>query len=98
MKPVKFATLIIASMLLFAVSSLRGASESIFPNSVVPDAEYDDAPSWELGTIFSSTAPGQITEVRVFSLPDETGGHNVSLWQNSPLHPAVFDQLEFRGR
>ncbi len=83
MKPVKFATLIIASMLPFALLSLRAATESIFPNSVTPDAEYYDAPSWELGTIFSPTAPGQITQVRVFSLPDESGDHGVSIWQNS---------------
>ncbi len=58
--------------------------ESIFPDTVVPDAEYYDAPSWELGTIFNSFAPGQITQVRVFSLPDESGDHGVSIWQNSP--------------
>ena len=36
-----------------------------------------------MGTIFSPTAPGQITQVRVFSLPDESGDHGVSIWQNS---------------
>jgi len=97
MKPFNFKVLASASMLLFAVSSLRAASESIFPGTVVPDAEYYDAPSWELGTIFSSYAPGEITQVRVFSLPDETGGHSVSIWQNSPYTRLFSTNWSFGG-
>ena len=84
MKPTNLTSLTSALALLLVVpGSLRAASESIFPATVAPNAEYYDAPSWELGTIFNSFAPGQITRVRVFSLPDESGDHGVSIWQNS---------------
>ncbi len=62
------------------------ASGSIFPDTLTPATEYYDAPGWELGTIFRPTAPGVVTQVRVFSLADEaqSTNHVVSLWQNSP--------------
>lgn len=71
-------------VLILPALACLGAQESIFPDSVGPAAEYYDAPSWELGTIFRPTAPGQITQVRVWSLSDESSNHVVSIWQNSP--------------
>ncbi len=70
--------------LIFPTTACLAASETIFPDAVSPAAEYYDAPSWELGTIFRPTAPGQITQARVFSLADESGNHVVSIWLNSP--------------
>src|SRR5438034_7363512 len=46
--------------LLVPTTACFGASGSIFPDSVTPAAEYYDAPNWELGTIFTPTAPGII--------------------------------------
>ncbi|HXJ75118.1 MAG TPA: DUF4082 domain-containing protein, partial [Candidatus Dormibacteraeota bacterium] len=70
--------------LLVPATACLGAAGSIFPDSVTPAAEYYDAPNWELGTIFTPTAPGIITQVRVFSMGDEATNHVVSIWQNSP--------------
>src|SRR6478609_7895393 len=59
------------------------AAESIFPDTVIPGSRPNDAPSWELGTVFHPEVPGKITQVRVFSLADEAGDHQVRIWRNS---------------
>jgi hypothetical protein len=84
MKAIHFTALTSSLVLLLVVPRLRAASETIYPDAVVPAARANDSPNIELGTIFRSTAPGQITQVRVFSLADESGDHAVHLWQNSP--------------
>jgi hypothetical protein len=59
------------------------AAESIFPDTVTPASRPNDAPNWELGTIFHTELPGKITQVRVFSLADELGDHEVRIWRNA---------------
>jgi hypothetical protein len=66
---------------LAACVSLNSA-ESIHPGTVTPAARYSDAPNWELGTVFRPTAPGKVTQVRVFALAEESGEHQVRLWRN----------------
>src|SRR5215510_14292103 len=71
-----------AGLVLFSSNPAHGA-ESIFPDTVFPGGRPNDAPNWELGTIFRSELPGKITEVRVFSLADESGDHHVRIWRNA---------------
>lgn len=59
------------------------AAESIHPETVLPAARGNDAPGWELGTIFRPKFAGRITDVRVFSLAEESGEHQVRIWRNS---------------
>jgi hypothetical protein len=61
----------------------RSAPETIFPDTVSPANRPSDAPNWELGTIFRVEIPGAITEVRVFSLAEESGAHQVRIWRNA---------------
>ncbi len=72
-----------AIILSVALPLADAASESIFPESVTPAGRFSDAPNWELGTIFNPAAPGSITAVRVFSLAEETGEHQVRIWRNA---------------
>lgn len=60
-----------------------GAAESIHPDSVTPEARFSDAPGWELGTVFRPSVPGKVTHARVFSLAEESGEHQATLWRNS---------------
>ncbi len=69
-------------MLLCSAPAIR-AAETIFPDTVTPAARPSDAPNWELGTIFRTELPGNITQVRVFSLADESGDHQVRIWRNA---------------
>jgi hypothetical protein len=59
------------------------AAESIHPGTVLPAGREDDAANWELGTIFRAKLAGKITHVRVFSLGDESGEHQVRIWRNA---------------
>ncbi len=67
---------------LLSVSAAR-AAESIFPDTVTPGGRPSDAPNWELGTVFRPSLPGRITQVRVFSLTEEIGDHQVRIWRNA---------------
>jgi hypothetical protein len=58
-------------------------AEWIHPDTIVPSARYSDAPNWELGTIFRPLTAGKITRVRVFSLAEESGEHQVRVWRNA---------------
>src|SRR2546427_2444289 len=70
-------------MLLLSASAAHAASETLYPDTVVPGARPADAPNWELGTIFRATVPGKITGARVFSLANESGDHQVRIWRNA---------------
>ena len=70
-------------LLLLSASAAQAASETLYPDTVVPGARPADAPNWELGTIFRATAPGKITSARVFSLSNESGDHQVRIWRNA---------------
>src|SRR6266498_994722 len=70
-------------LLLLSASAAHAASETLYPDSVVPGARPADAPNWELGTIFRSTVPGKITDARVFSLTEDSGDHQVRIWRNA---------------
>ena len=60
------------------------AGESMFPDTVTPNARQTaTTPKWELGTVFRPTAPGKVTDVRVYSMAQEFGDHEVRLWRNS---------------
>src|SRR5207247_6464459 len=70
-------------LLLLSASAAQAASETLYPDTVVPGARPADAPNWELGTIFRATVPGKITSARVFSLSNESGDHQVRIWLNA---------------
>ncbi|MBI4663126.1 MAG: DUF4082 domain-containing protein, partial [Verrucomicrobia bacterium] len=75
---------ILSSVLMFLLSfPATRAAESIYPDSVIPRGRASDAPNWELGTIFRADLPGKITQVRVFSLAEESGDHQVRIWRNA---------------
>jgi len=59
------------------------AAETLYPDTVTPAARLSDAPNWELGTVFRAAVPGKITHVRVFSLVEESGDHQIRIWHNS---------------
>lgn len=59
------------------------SAESIFPENVTPAAVGNDAPNWELGTVFRAKIAGAITHVRVYSLAEELGDHQVRIWRNA---------------
>jgi len=83
MKPAtQFMTLSAAIMLALFPSTAR-AAETLYPDTVTPAVRFSDAPDWELGTIFRTALAGTITEVRVFSLADESGDHQVRIWRNA---------------
>ena len=58
-------------------------AESLYPDNVVPAARGNDAPNWELGTVFRPRLAGTVKEVRVFSLAEESGEHQVRIWRNA---------------
>jgi Domain of unknown function (DUF4082)/PA14 domain len=66
-----------------APATAAGASESLFPATSAPNADANGAPGQELGTIFSSKAPGVIKAIRVYSLEGETGKRVARIWRNS---------------
>lgn len=70
-------------MLRLLPPNARSAPETIFPDTVTPANRPSDAPNWELGTIFRVEIPGAITQVRVFSLAEEFGDHQVRIWRNA---------------
>jgi hypothetical protein len=70
-------------VLMLASAVPLAAAETLFPDTVAPAARSSDAPNWELGTIFRAELPGNITQVRVFSLADEVGEHQVRIWRNA---------------
>ncbi|MHC1766617.1 MAG: choice-of-anchor D domain-containing protein [Verrucomicrobiia bacterium] len=73
---------LLLSLALQSATDLQ-AAESIHPETVVPESRYSDAPNWELGTVFRPSAPGKVTHVRVFSLFEELGEHQVRVWRNA---------------
>ncbi|MCL4177427.1 MAG: choice-of-anchor D domain-containing protein [Verrucomicrobia bacterium] len=87
MKPTsRFMILSSGLVLLLAVTNARAAAGSIHPDTVAPNIEteiFDDAPSWELGTIFRPELDGIITHARVYSLFEESGEHQVRIWRNA---------------
>ena len=75
-----FAAIVSASIgLIFSFLNSTFAAESIYPDTVVPAGRASDAPNWELGTIFRPKLAGKVTQVRVFSLADESGDHQVRI-------------------
>jgi hypothetical protein len=84
MNPQLIKKLIKIVLILFMLGSINclAATESVYPDSVIPTERSQDDP-YELGTIFRSSVPGLITSVRVYSLAEESGDHNVWLWRNS---------------
>ena len=83
MKPTaRFTILSCVLMLLLSASAIHAASESLYPDTVTPAGRSNDA-FYELGTIFRPELAGKITHVRVFSLADESGDHEVRIWQNT---------------
>jgi len=70
-------------MLLLSASVAHAASETLYPDTVVPGARSSNRPNWELGTVFRTELPGNVTQVRVFSLPEEAGDHQVRIWRNT---------------
>src|SRR5439155_17097215 len=70
-------------LLLLSASAAQAASETLYPDTVVPGARPADAPNWELGTIFRATVPGKITSARVFSLSNASGDHQGRIWRNA---------------
>jgi hypothetical protein len=75
-----------ALMVLLAVPGVLAAAGSIHPDTVAPNIEteiFDDAPNWELGTIFRPELDGVITHARVYSLFEESGEHQVRIWRNA---------------
>ena len=87
MKPcARFLILSLSLLFCLLVSSALAAPGSIHPDTVAPNIEnqiFDDAPNWELGTIFRPDLDGAITHARVFSLFEESGEHQVRIWRNA---------------
>src|SRR5436190_3111724 len=84
MKPTNRLTMLSRMfLLLLSASAAQAASETLYPDTVVPGARPADAPNRELGTIVRATAPGKITSARVFSLSNESGDHQVRIWRNA---------------
>src|SRR3989442_1324006 len=84
MKPaIQFMTLSAVIIMLALSPSTAQAAETLYPDTVTPAARFSDAPNWELGTIFRTALAGTITQVRVFSLTEESGDHQVRIWRNA---------------
>jgi hypothetical protein len=68
----------------FAVqgAGLLAGRESLFPDSVVGGDVNNDGTYYELGTIFQSSTPGKITQLRVYSVAGETGDHTARIWRS----------------
>ena len=83
MKPAtQFITL--SAVIMFALfPSTARAAETLYPDTVNPAARPSDKSNGELGTIFHATLAGAITQVRVFSLIEESGDHQVRIWRNA---------------
>lgn len=80
------ATVVIASNAPQFTFTVQGSApqttDTIFASGVVPAAVFNDDP-YAMGTIFTPTVPGKVTQVRVFSTAEESGDHLVKLWRNS---------------
>src|SRR5216110_2132247 len=84
MKPsIRISILSRMLLVLLSASAAQAASETLYPDTVVPGARPADPPNWELGTIFRATVPGKITGAWVFSLANESGDHQVRVWRNA---------------
>ncbi len=59
-----------------------GGEETIWGSRSTTKFAGDDQ-AWDLGLIFTPTTDGQVTGVRVYGAPEETGAHTARLWRNS---------------
>ena len=75
------ATTILITLLTFTCPTAFAAAESMFA-SKSGTGYYDDL-AYELGTIFRSSAAGQVTAVKAYGVTGETGNHTVRIWRNS---------------
>src|SRR5262245_66400941 len=79
-----FAAIVLTCIaLIFLSVESAFAAETVYPASVTPAGRFSDAPNWELGTSFRADLTGKITHVRVFSLTEESGDHEVRIWRNA---------------
>ncbi|MCL2771875.1 MAG: InlB B-repeat-containing protein [Oscillospiraceae bacterium] len=75
----------------------QGGEETIWGNideTADIGAFQGDGVSYNLGTVFYSSEPGNITSVRVYGIPGETGEHTITIWNNDGdlvFGPEVFD-------
>jgi hypothetical protein len=75
---------------------LRAAS--LYVNRVPQLPNYNDpANSWELGVSFTTASHGQITALRYYKAPGETGAHTGSLWDISGPTPLLLKSVEFKN-
>jgi hypothetical protein len=57
--------------------------ESLWPDSKVGADVSDDGTYYQLGTIFRSSVPGAVTQLRVFSVEGDYGDHTAYIWRTS---------------
>jgi hypothetical protein len=57
--------------------------ESLWPDSKVGADVNDDGTYYQLGTIFQSSVPGAVTQLRVFSVNGDYGNHTAYIWRTS---------------
>jgi hypothetical protein len=57
--------------------------ESLWPDSKVGADVSDDGIYYQLGTIFQSSVPGAVTQLRVFSVNGDYGDHTAYIWRTS---------------
>jgi hypothetical protein len=67
---------------LFRLGHTNVELESIWPDSVVPAGASAGQTAYELGTVFSSTAPGSVRAIRVYVMAGESGVHVGRIWRN----------------
>ena len=78
------ATILLISLLSVGLFNASAAtSETMFGNTK-PSGDYQQYGTWgakdEIGNIFQSSVDGQVTKARFYASADETGSHNVSIW------------------
>jgi hypothetical protein len=64
-------------------AGLPVARESLWPDSTVGADVGNDGTYYELGTIFQASVPGEVTQIRVFSVGGDDGEHTVWLWRTA---------------
>lgn len=73
---------------------IRAASFYVSRAPSLPD--YNDAGhSWELGLSFTTSAHGQITALRYYKSPSETGAHTGRLWDVTSGTPVQLAEVNF---
>jgi len=66
----------------FRLNHANVVLESLWADTTTPEAGVAEQIDYELGTVFSTTAPGLIRAIRIYAMSGESGIHMARIWRN----------------